>query len=285
MFQQSGGGGSSSLVNSEIAQLIFELVTESTDDDLNAFSTAVRSGSINQQSSIVDFEYLLRGSRESIQKFRTCLTLWATTNPGGVRGLADAIDSCVLAAARSRWMPRSELVWTGPASGHPTARRTLQVLNEMLQHATESVLIVGYSLFLRGELAKGFIHKLAGLSAAGIEIRFIVDWRYRGWGPNGEAGHSVREIFNAWPPNARAPKVYSWQNAEDESAKLHAKLMLVDNRDLIVTSANLSGGGMETNLELGLRVQGEAARSCGDHFKSLIQTGYFREEDWKPEDI
>jgi len=268
------------LTQSEVAQSIYEFIQQVSTDDVNSLVRALREGRISQSSGLVDIEYEISGPRDSAKQFQHVLGTWKLHHEGDLGALAVAIGACAIAADRSRTPPRAELVWTGPNTGHPTARRTLQVMNEMLRRPTEEVLIVGYSIFLKGELAQKFINRLGTLSSNGVTVNFIVDRRYRGWGPNGEEGHSIREIMEAWPTNTRRPSVYSWLSDDDETSKLHAKLLLADNRDLLVTSANLSGGGLETNLELGIRVQGEVARNCGELFRNLIKSNFFQREEW-----
>lgn len=268
------------MTGSEVAQSVYELVQQVSIDDVNAVVRALKEGRISQSSGLVDIEYVIMGPRDSANQFQSILEVWKSRHGHDLKALADVIEACVLAADRSRTPPRAELVWTGPKIGHPTARRTLQVMNEMLSRPTEEVLVVGYSIFLKGELAQKFVDRLAELSSGGVSVVFIVDRRYRGWGPNGAEGHSIREIMEAWPTNKRRPSIYSWISEDDETSKLHAKLLLSDNRDLLVTSANLSGGGLETNLELGIRVQGEVARNCGEHFRNLIRSNFFQREVW-----
>lgn len=268
------------MTRSEVAQSIFEFIQQVSIDDVDSLVRALRDGRISLSSGLVDIEYAISGPRDSASQFQHVLGIWKLLHGGDLGALAVAMEACAIAADRSMTPPRAELVWTGPKTGHPTARRTLQVMNEMLRRPMEEVLIVGYSIFLKGELAQKFVERLATLSSDGVAVTFIVDRRYRGWGPNGEEGHSIREIMEAWPTNTRRPIVYSWFSEEDETSKLHAKLLLTDNRDLLVTSANLSGGGLESNLELGIRVQGEVARNCGDHFKNLIRSKFFQREEW-----
>lgn len=268
------------MTRSEVAKSIHDLIQQILIDDVNALVRALREGTISQSSGLVEIEYLISGPRDSANLFLRVLEVWKSNHGGDLRVLAVAIEACAIAADRSSTPPRAELVWTGPKSGHPTARRTLQVMNEMLRRPMEEVLIVGYSIFLKGELAQKFVDRLATLSSRGVSVMFIVDRRYRGWGPTGAEGHSIREIREAWPTNVRRPSIYSWTSEDNETSKLHAKLLLTDNRDLLVTSANLSGGGLETNLELGIRVQGEVARDCGEHFKQLIRSNFFQREEW-----
>lgn len=54
-------------------------------------------------------------------------------------------------------------------------------------------------------------------------------------------------------------------------AKLHAKVIVADGRDALVTSANLTYHGYEANIEIGVRVSGEPARLVEKHFRELIR--------------
>ncbi len=53
--------------------------------------------------------------------------------------------------------------------------------------------------------------------------------------------------------------------------KLHAKVIIADGRDALITSANLTYHGYEANIEIGVRVAGEPARLVEDHFRDLIR--------------
>jgi phosphatidylserine/phosphatidylglycerophosphate/cardiolipin synthase-like enzyme len=257
---------------------LYQLLSEQPKQNIESFLVALRSGNIGFESSAVDLRRILIGPNETIAVFRKILREWLDESPASCVQLADVIEAVSIYKSRVNLMPHAELVWSGPDVGHPTARKTFQVMNEMLQHASESVLIVGYSLFLRGDLAQDLLVKLGKLSAKGVSIKFIVDRRYKGWSGDGAEGHSIREIKENWLSDTPKPLVYSWVSDDNENSKLHAKLMLVDDRDLLVTSANLTGAGLETNLELGLRIQGDTARNCAEHFLSLINSKFFNEE-------
>lgn len=266
---------------SDRSRAIYEIVSSESTENIESFLIALRTREISFESRKIELQRILNGPAETIQRFRKLLEEWPENGAKDESQLADAIDAASFSHQKISQTPRAELVWTGPASGHPTARKTYQVINEMLRHASSKVLIVGYSLFLRGELAQELFSQLGLLSSKGVRVTFIVDRRYKGWGADGDEGHSVREIMNAWNLGTPRPLIYSWKSEDDESSKLHAKLLLVDDRDLLVTSANLTGAGMETNLEMGVRLQGETARNCSEHFAGLQSTGFFDEEVWQ----
>ena len=97
------------------------------------------------------------------------------------------------------------------------------------------------------------IDLLAGLSSTGVDVTFVLDRRY-------QHGSNITQLKQRWPSARRLP-VYTWQNDEDAIAKLHAKILIADRRDLLITSANLTGYGMRRNLEFGLRSKADQPRT------------------------
>jgi phosphatidylserine/phosphatidylglycerophosphate/cardiolipin synthase-like enzyme len=68
------------------------------------------------------------------------------------------------------------------------------------------------------------------------------------------------------------PSVFTWpESPKDAMTKLHAKTIVADSADALVTSANLTYHGYEANIELGVRVSGEPARLVEAHFRDLIR--------------
>jgi phosphatidylserine/phosphatidylglycerophosphate/cardiolipin synthase-like enzyme len=59
----------------------------------------------------------------------------------------------------------------------------------------------------------------------------------------------------------------------DEHLKLHAKVLVADHIDALVTSANLTSYAMDRNMEMGVRVLGAPAAAIAQHFRLLIARG------------
>lgn len=93
-------------------------------------------------------------------------------------------------------------------------------------------------------------------------------------------GKNHRILKNAWPSNVSRPTLLKWiGNSEDAMASLHAKLLLVDRKDLLVTSANLTHHGLSSNIEVGVRVKGNMACQLANHFNSLERAGVLQRID------
>ena len=81
-----------------------------------------------------------------------------------------------------------------------------------------------------------------------------------------------------WPPDCRLPEVYydprSVADDEPVRSSLHAKCVIVDNRNVFVSSANFTEAGQERNIEVGLNIESEwLAKRLIRHFKLLHEHG------------
>ena len=84
-------------------------------------------------------------------------------------------------------------------------------------------------------------------------------------------------VRNEWP-GSRLPRVYhdprSLEPAGRTVSSMHAKCVIIDGAEVLVTSANFTEAAQERNIELGLLVDAQpVARRIEEHFMSLIQQG------------
>ena len=83
---------------------------------------------------------------------------------------------------------------------------------------------------------------------------------------------------NEWP-GKRKPAVFydprSLQASETARSALHAKCVVVDGREALVTSANFTEAAQERNIELGVLVKHPGvAQRIEDHFHALIERSH-----------
>lgn len=88
------------------------------------------------------------------------------------------------------------------------------------------------------------------------------------------------QLMQRWPAGRRPPMLYIWHDANDDIAKLPAKILVVDRHDLLITSTNLTGHGMRYNLEYGLRLFGRPAEDAARRLNGLIRAGTFEQVAW-----
>ncbi|HUY48530.1 MAG TPA: DISARM system phospholipase D-like protein DrmC [Streptosporangiaceae bacterium] len=249
-----------------------EFVIEELPHQVEQFADALERGSITLTSTRSRLRFEFTHGPRSLERMTAVLATWRRaggTEPLLVQALRGQL--AVRQAVENRG-PRCELVWTGNTTAAAGVRSTFPVVTEMLSWARRSVLVVTYSLWIGADV-QAVIDRLAELSSTGVDITFVLDRRY-------QEGWNVSQLKQRWPPGRRKPALYTWQHEDDAIAKLHAKVLIVDRRDLLITSANLTAHGMKGNLEFGLRVLGRPAEDASRHFESLIRSGTFEEEAW-----
>ena len=52
------------------------------------------------------------------------------------------------------------------------------------------------------------------------------------------------------------------------------KVLIIDDNQMLVTSANLTGNAIETNIEMGIIHKGKIVKDAKNLFESLIQEGF-----------
>jgi phosphatidylserine/phosphatidylglycerophosphate/cardiolipin synthase-like enzyme len=153
----------------------------------------------------------------------------------------------------------AELVATLPPETPGIARPTEQVVREMIDGATTEVILLGYEL-----TDQKLIGLLAAAAGRGSSVIMICD---RGRG----AAQRVRE---SWPSRTSAPRILHDRERGGGApyASMHAKCLLIDGRDLLVTSANFTFHGLRGNIEIGVRLDGAPAAEARKIFSYLVES-------------
>lgn len=158
----------------------------------------------------------------------------------------------------------ASLVVTAPPSFAMHAKPTKVVVDAMITNAQRSILITGYSL---SDYFADLVDCIIKKSQEGVFVKFFVNdidnqkaferlCRYRG----------------------RFLKIYNYPKQEDKMSALHAKVISVDQKETLITSANLSYHGQEGNIELGVQIESqETAKQVEDVFTQLIFSKVFVE--------
>jgi phosphatidylserine/phosphatidylglycerophosphate/cardiolipin synthase-like enzyme len=159
--------------------------------------------------------------------------------------------------------PSVSLIWTGPSELPHHTRTTENALVDLIAHAQQEIIIVGYTLTLA---VKHIILYLAQAQQRGVQVVLFVDRM--------EENQLLPILKSCWPPHQMLPFLYTRQaSTSDPKSALHAKAMIIDNRAMLATSANLSYHGLAGNIELGLLVEGHVAQEAANLLKTLIIEG------------
>lgn len=143
-------------------------------------------------------------------------------------------------------MSDPRIVVTGPellARGH---RGVEPLVQELVETARREIQLVAYLLT---PSASRLLDRLAGAAERGVRVEVIVnrlenqDWEVRQW---------LREACS----RLKAIRVFDFSNSDRR--ELHAKICIADRRRAVVGSANFSWGGLVSNYEIGVELEGQA---------------------------
>lgn len=158
----------------------------------------------------------------------------------------------------------SELAITAPPATCTSARPTVFVIREMIESAKREVFLAGYRI-----TNQQIIDLLWNASARGIKVVILC----------GRVDGDAKVLKENWPRVASPPKIYQDIDRGEDSvwSLMHIKALVVDSMQLLVSSANFTTGGMERNIEFGIRTTGKPATDAKTVLAQLLRSDYFEE--------
>lgn len=179
----------------------------------------------------------------------------------------EALDICILvcaAQAADRVEKEVRLILTAPPSFSVKAQSTKNTVVKMIAEARRSITITGYSL---SEYFDDMVDKIIQKSRTGVYVKFFVN--------NIDEQPRFDKLYRY---KGRFLKIYNYKKADDHMSALHAKVISVDCRLTLITSANLSYHGQQGNIEVGALIESEGfAKQIDDVFTQLLFSKIFIE--------
>lgn len=208
-------------------------------------------------------------AKESLVRLKNALKDTETS----AKELALALISTAAGIDAGRATPDVQLVWTGPDTPKASPRDTLPQMLEMIGRAEKSILLVTFAAFKANQIMAA-LHAAAG---RGVKLMIVVE------SADDSAGQLTHDSWKAFPKSlVNTGCVWFWpiarrtRNQKGLPGKLHAKCLVVDDREALVSSANLTDDAMERNIEIGLRCCGPVAEELTSKFQSLIELGQLK---------
>jgi cardiolipin synthase len=267
--------GNSDLFASACSALIGQVATNVTLAEV--IIAAIADGKLTPNSGPMAMSKVVKGSsgKHELNEFLKAWQLSADhLGAADVSGsLTSALCCYRLAVDRSHAV---DTVWTGPEVAGSMTRRTEAVVSEIITGAKQELMIVGYWLVSSTIQVRELIDLLVEKAKAGVKVRFIFDPAERE-----KSTDNFAALNNRWPNNlVDSPReIFTWsegmgrivsESGVEYDRKLHAKVIVADRHDALVTSANLTHAGLLQNLEMGFRVKGFMANAVVEHFDLLI---------------
>ncbi len=160
--------------------------------------------------------------------------------------LGAALAAAAHAHESARRTGQIELVASGPTSNVVHARRTEQVLLQLIDQARHQILLITFGLHMHDDLRAA----LDRAARRGVRITVLAEDpadnpEFQGNPAAALAGLDVHRL--RWPAHRRPAG----------GAALHAKVVVIDTSTALVTSANLTRRATGDNLEIGVLLRGE----------------------------
>lgn len=233
---------------------------------------AVESNALTAQSGSASIAKLAAG-RSAVQ---SALTSLIATWSGEFSALGNSVFALQLAAIKDAVAQteseatQTEVVWTGPKVEGSYLRATRQVVQDIISAAQSELLVVGYWLAGKEDY-EGIINDIVDLMAnaveRGVKVTMVLDEGEKGYDKNNRD-----TLIALWPKDTPQPKLLTWKiPPDDKHLKLHAKVLVADRHDALVTSANLTMYALDRNMEMGVRAQGQPSTRIALQFELLEQ--------------
>ncbi len=159
------------------------------------------------------------------------------------------------------------LVFSGPIKYHEKIDQTYPVLLKMINNATKSIILVGYAMIdKKNEELFESLKNAAKERNVKIKIIFDKATKPKKWGKWTKSPKKI--ISQMWGDLEYFPEIYTYDATK---SSLHAKLLIIDDEEIFVTSANLTDRAMTRNLEMGIRHKGKIAKDATEIFSLLIK--------------
>jgi len=176
--------------------------------------------------------------------------------------ILEILQLCI-SIASNKPEEKTELVITTLDSFKLRSRKIRDVIQELLNSAEESIVFTGYSV---SDYFAEMIDTIIRKSQQGIYVTLYV---------NNAEKQSLERLLAY---QGKFLKVYEYSKSKvDKMAALHAKILVVDKKKSLVSSANLSYHGLEGNIEIGLLNESLVkAMQIEDLFKEMIRMKVFK---------
>ena len=225
---------------------------------VTAFADAVARGTLQRSSTAAALQACLGVPQTRLRPYRDALLAAADAAQLVLALRASAETATRLVAAQ----PLIEVAWTYPGNARPGLRTTGGVAREIIDRSKLSLLVVGYTVTVDPNmtgLAAQTVGAIAHAAERGVVVTAVL-----------HRDANRQALLDSWRIGTPAPSFFTWPAADDDKASIHAKLLIADRKDGLITSANLTYHGFEGNIEMGLRVTGHAAAEIHDRIHELI---------------
>lgn len=235
------------------------LVSRISNEKLNEIMKLIIDKKINNKSSKIKIESLVDLYDDEISLLKNILVNFSDIKQLPV--IFKLINEVKL--TQEKYQQKTSLVWTGPVIFSDYAENTSTTMIKMIDSAHESIILFSYVLM---ENTRNIFSSLIRASKHGIPIKLAFN--------DGEK--EKKKVVKMWEENVPRPKIYTFV-PHKKGISLHAKILIIDKKEILTTSANVTGHGIHSNIEFGMRHKGKIAQDAQKLIKFLEDKKYLVE--------
>ena len=245
--------------------------------DLRALAAAIRSRRLGPPFGMTAVQRITGASTAAaVAESLVCLSLEGCSQ----LALASCLEMLADAAAvRSSVEEHVQLVMTGP-EGFACHRDTAVVVDDLFRRAESSVLVAGYAVYQGKQVFQELGRRMEEVPDLQVRVFLNVARKREDTGPTAQivAAFVQRFRLHNWPAECRLPELYydgrSLTTTADTPISLHAKCIVIDEREVFISSANFSEAAQHRNIEVGVLVRSATlARQATEFFDGMIRSG------------
>lgn len=200
-------------------------------------------------------------------------------DPGRLIGLC---LEAIAAGANRHSDPILDLIWSGPDEPESLAESTQVRVDQLFRSASSEVFVTGYALYNGKQIFESLAQRMAELS--GLKVTLVMNIQRKDNDTSLDEAVVARwkkQFFERQWPGPRKPDIYfdprSLLQDRSKRAVMHAKCIVIDQSEALVSSANLTEAAQCRNIEAGLLVKDTLlVRRLQKNFEVLIKKGHLR---------
>ena len=158
-----------------------------------------------------------------------------------------------------------ELVVTAPDTFKIKAKKTKDVVEQLIKSAEKSIFLTGYSV---SDYFAGMLDEIIAKSQKGVYVRFYVN----------DIDKHKESLDRMLAYQGKYLQFFEYEKQlDDKMAASHAKILTVDSEKALVSSANLSYHGLSGNVEMGFLVEShQKAKQIEELLNQLIRMKVYK---------
>ncbi|HET9741890.1 MAG TPA: DISARM system phospholipase D-like protein DrmC [Terriglobales bacterium] len=258
-----------------------EFLLSLSPSDLRELASALKSGRLAPPYSFLAVQrFVSDGSAEQLASRLSDLAD-AGSSPAALAQTLELVASAV--GEQSRVEDLVSIVTTGPEAPGLSSRDTSVVVGDLFRQAERSVILAGYAVYQGQKIFQDLAERMA--LVPGLHVRMYLDVQ-RAISDSSAPEELARRFAHRfktqqWPAEKRLPEIYydPRSTAVDQAtcSALHAKCVVVDGRDVFISSANFTEAAQKRNIELGVLIHSVVvAGRVTTFFVRLVEAGYLK---------